>query len=85
MIEVLGYLGGFLFAFCGLPQAYQSYKEGHSRGINSGLIWMWISGEILMQIYVMLKHGFDMPLLINYWVNTLFVMVIIKYKYWERL
>jgi len=84
MVEVIGYVGGFLFAFCGLPQAYLCYKDGHAKGVSSGLLWMWLSGEVLVQAYVILKHGFDMPLLINYWVNTVFVSVIIKYKYWER-
>lgn len=85
MIEVIGWVASFLFAFCGAPQAYKSYKEGHSDGVSGGLIWMWLIGELLMQIYVYLKHGFDMPLLVNYWINTLFVFVIIKFKYFKRL
>lgn len=84
MIEVLGYVAGLLFAFCALPQTIQSYKEGHSRGINNLFLWMWFLGEVLMTFYVYLKHGMDLPLLINYWINTTFILVIMKYKYWER-
>lgn len=84
MIESIGWLGGLLFAFCGLPQAIQCYRQGHSRGTNSLFIWMWFAGEILMQIYVLVKHGLDLPLLVNYWINTIFVLIIIKFKYWER-
>ena len=84
MIEALGYIAGFLFAFCAFPQAIQSCKEGHSRGINNLFLWMWFLGEVLMTAYVYLKHGLDMPLLINYWINTVLILVIMKYKYWER-
>ena len=84
MIEILGWIAGFTFAFCGAPQAYKSFKEGHSRGVSLGLIYMWLSGEILMQLYVLLKHGWDMPLLVNYWINTVFVIIIAKYKHYER-
>lgn len=84
MIETVGWLAGLLFAFCGLPQTIQCYKQGHSRGVNGLFIWMWLIGEILMQVYVFAKHGLDLPLLVNYWINTIFVLVIVKYKYWER-
>ena len=83
-VEIIGWIGSLLFAFCGLPQAIKSYRDGHSDGISHGLIWMWLIGEILMQVYVFIKHGFDMPLMVNYWVNTLFVVIILKYKYWRR-
>lgn len=84
MIDLLGYVGGFLFAFCGLPQAWKSYKDGHSDGVSLMMILMWLSGEILMQLYVYLQHGLDLPLLLNYWVNTVFVFVILKYKIYKR-
>jgi len=84
MIDLLGYIGGFLFAFCGLPQAWKSYKDGNSDGISMSMILMWLSGEILMQIYVFLQHGLDLPLLINYWINTFFVAIILYYKLYKR-
>ncbi len=84
MIEVIGWIAGLLFAFCGLPQAIQCYKQGHAKGVSSTFILMWLTGEILMQVYVLEKHGFDMPLLVNYWINTIFALVIVRYKYWER-
>ena len=65
MIEVVGWVAGLLFAFCGLPQAIKSYKDGNSDGISYLFIYMWLVGEVLMQFYVISKHGFDMPLLVN--------------------
>lgn len=83
-LELIGWVAGLLFAFCGLPQAIQCYKQGHAKGVSSLFIWMWTVGEVLMQVYVYSKHGLDLPLLVNYWINTLFCIVIIRYKYFER-
>lgn len=84
MIEAIGWLAGLLFAFCGLPQSIQSYRQGHSNGISNLFMGMWLSGEILMQVYVYMKHGMDYPLLVNYWINTLFCIIILKYKFFPR-
>ena len=84
MIENIGWTGSMLLALCALPQAYKSVKEGHSRGVSGLFLIMWLLGEILMQIYVGYVHGYDMPLLVNYWINTLFVVIILKYKMKER-
>lgn len=83
-VQVIGWTASALFALCGAPQALKSYREGHSRGIAHLLIWMWLSGEVLMQIYVFCRHGWDLPLLVQYWLNTVFVAIIIRYKYWPR-
>lgn len=84
MIEIVGWVAGLLFAFCGAPQAYKSYKEGHSSGISSLLLWMWGSGELLMIVYVLGKHGLDLPLLVNYIMNLFFVLIITKYKIFPK-
>jgi len=84
MIDVFGWIGSNLFAFCGLPQCIKVIKDGNSKGISKTFTWMWISGEICMQIYVFGRHGFDFPLLWNYWANTIFVLVILKYTYFPR-
>lgn len=80
MIELIGYAGGILFALCAIPQAFQSYRDGHSQGLSSLFLTMWTSGEILTLLYVLLKHGLDLPLILNYGMNLVFLAVIIKYK-----
>ena len=80
MIELLGWIGGVLFALCGGPQAYKSYTEGHSKGMSSGTLTLWLSGEIITLAYVMLKHGLDGPLVFNYGMNLVFLSIIIYYK-----
>ena len=84
MINFIGWLAGFLFAFCGAPQAYKSYKDGHSKGLSHLFLTMWTSGEILTIIYVLFKHGFDGPLMFNYTANLVFLVIIYKYKIFPR-
>ena len=79
-IEIIGWTASILFSICGLPQAYQSVKSGNSHGISSMFLYLWLAGEILMQVYVIYKHSLDMPLLVNYWINTFFVLIILYYK-----
>jgi len=85
MIEIIGWIGAILFCLCGAPQAYSSYKQGHSRGLSHAFIWMWFLGEVLTLVYVLAKHGLDLPLVLNYLLNLLFLGIIIKYKYKERV
>jgi len=84
LIEQIGWVSAVFFAICAIPQAIVSYKSGNSRGIASLMLWFWLIGEILAIIYVLGKHGLDKPLLFNYTINILFIVIILKYKYWER-
>lgn len=81
-METVGWIGSILFAICGLPQAIESYKSGHSRGLNWFFLGAWFGGEILTIIYVWPKA--DYPLLTNYLMNLVFLIVMLKYKIWER-
>jgi uncharacterized protein with PQ loop repeat len=82
-MEFIGWLGSILFCLCGLPQAIKSYKEGHSRGLSNAFLWLWFLGEILSFIYVLPKLIW--PLIGNYIVNFIFLLVIMKFKYFERI
>lgn len=81
-METLGWIGSILFAICGLPQAYQSVKDGHSRGLNWFFLLAWLGGEVLTIAYVWPKA--DLPLLFNYFTNLVFLLVMLRYKVWER-
>ncbi|MBT3235384.1 MAG: PQ-loop repeat-containing protein [Bdellovibrionales bacterium] len=83
-IESIGWLGAIFFAVCGIPQAYQSWKLGSSRELSALFLWAWTMGELLMTLYVILKHGFDGPLLLNYVGNLIALVVIIYYKIYPR-
>lgn len=81
---LLGTLGAFCFAFSGLPQAWKSYKDGHSDGVAHGTILLWLLGEGMMLAYALYFYTHDYILTANYTFNFLLVSVIFKYKYWRR-
>ena len=78
-IEMIGWMGSVLFSLCAYPQAIKSYKDGHSDGLSWYFLLMWFIGEILTLIYVSCTSA-SLPLLANYLMNLLILLVIIKYK-----
>lgn len=77
-METIGWLGSILLAFCGLPQAIESYKTKSSDGLTWGFISMWFIGEILTIIYILPQMV--LPLIFNYTANIIFLSIIIYYK-----
>lgn len=84
LFMLLGTIGAFCFALSGLPQAYKSWKDGHSDGIAHGTIILWLIGEGMMLAYALYFYTMDFVLTVNYTFNFLLVSVIFKYKYWRR-
>ena len=82
MLEYCGWLGSLLFALCGLPQAIQSYKDKNSYGLNWLFIIAWFFGEIFTLVYIIPKG--DIPLIVNYSVNLIFVVIIAYYKIYPK-
>jgi uncharacterized protein with PQ loop repeat len=83
LINALGIIGMICFAICSIPQAYKSFKDGHSQGISHAFLWLWIAGEITTLLYVVLTSC-DIILLLNYIFNILFLGIIVLYKYLPR-
>lgn len=81
-LEFFGWAGSILFAICGLPQAMQSVKDGHSNGLNWFFLLAWLFGELFTIAYVLPKM--DIPLLANYMINLIFLAIMIYYKLWPR-
>ena len=75
---MIGWLGSILLAFCGLPQAIESYKTKSSEGLTWGFIGMWFIGEIMTIIYILPQMV--LPLIFNYTANIIFLAIIIYYK-----
>jgi uncharacterized protein with PQ loop repeat len=78
-MEIIGWIGSMMLALCAVPQAIQSFRQKHSRGISSWMIGLWFAGEVLTAAYVLPKQ--DYPLLLNYAVNIGCLVVIGWYKY----
>lgn len=79
MIRAIGWIGTQLLAFCAVPAVIQVIYQGHAEGYSFWFIAMWLLGEILTLIYVYVKHNKDLPLLLNYFLNIIFISIIIAY------
>lgn len=86
MIEAIGWIGGILFALCAIPQAYECHKVKGST-LNKPFLLMWFFGEILTIAYVLLieTDKTKLPLLLNYVVNILCLLVIMRYTWFPSL
>lgn len=81
--EIFGWAGSFLLSTCSIPQAIQSWKQGHSEGLSVWMIWLWGAGMASAFIYVAGKS--DLPLMFNYGFNLVTVWaVIVWFKYFPR-
>ncbi len=78
IMEIIGWIGAVLLAFCGLPQAWKSIKDGNSDGITWSFMGMWLIGEILTLMYIWPEH--QIPLITNYILNIVFSSIILWYK-----
>ena len=83
MIEVVGWISQLCFMFSATPQAYLSYKQGHSDGVAPGMLTLWFVGESLSIVYGFAKDV-PTPILVNYICNLSFMCVIIRYKLFRR-
>lgn len=79
LTQLLGWIGAVGFGFCGAPQAYHAYKNGHSNGLTWGMLGLWTLGEISTFIAIILSHGPSF-LVFNYVLNGLFLAVMLRYK-----
>ena len=77
-MELLGWVGSIMLSICGLPQAYESYKNKNSDGINWGFILLWLIGEVLVVFYVLYKKEY--PLVFNCALNIVLASIIMYYK-----
>jgi len=80
MHEVIGIIAGICFALSALPQALKSIKERHSDGIATGTIILWLTGEVCAILYTLHLWRETLPIFLNYFLNLLFVSVILYYK-----
>lgn len=80
---LMGWLGSICFAICGAPQAWQCYKRGNAHGVNSSFLLLWLGGEIFTLIYV-IPDKIDLPRLVNYLINIVFIAIIVYYRFKPR-
>lgn len=82
-METIGWIGGMLLATCAFPQVIKVWRDGNADGMSHLNVWLWCFGEIFMLAYVLLQQ-FSFPLLLNYGLNLIFVLIIIYFKYFNK-
>jgi uncharacterized protein with PQ loop repeat len=85
MIEIIGWAGNIFFAICGLPQAIKTYKTKHIADLSGLFLWLWVSGELLTFVYVVLNdienQTSHYPLYFNYTFNLTLAVYLVWAKY----
>lgn len=80
MIEFIGWIGSMLFALCALPQVILVWKQKHAHGLSWGFLNMWFWGEVLCFLYVASQPVLQIPLLANYILNFVLLLIIFFFK-----
>ena len=81
-MEVMGWIGSMLLAFCGLPTALEAMIKKKCL-VPWSLLISWGTGEILVLIYTQFKIGTN-PLTWNYLANILFIFIMCYFKLWGK-
>jgi len=81
-MELIGWVGGFLLGICVLPQVWLCYRQGHAHGVSLLMLELWGVGEVFALTYAI--HLQAWPLIANYALNLLIVLVILRYKLFPR-
>jgi len=84
LLSIIGLLGGFCFAYCGVPAAWATIRAGKSIGTPVTIAWMIAAGTILMYTYLFTLYGFNPVLTVNYAVEGLSWTIIVWYHYNPR-
>lgn len=79
MLEIIGWIGSVCFALCAAPQAYQSFKNKHSNGVNLYMLFLWSVGAVCSLIYIV--PDWKWPLIFNYSLNILWLSIIYYYRF----
>jgi len=79
MADFIGWIGSIAFAVCGLPQAWECFKNKNAKGINPAFVGLWLVGEVCYVISILIKFGWVTWMMFNYTANIFSITVIIFY------
>lgn len=85
LTKLLGLIGGFCFAYCGVPLAWATARAGKSIGTPIFTALAIVAGGVSMYAYLLLTYGFDWLLTVNYSVEILSWATVAFYHYWPRI
>lgn len=76
--EIAGYIGAACLALCGLPQAMKCIRDKNADSCTWMFVICLFIGTIAFLVYVIKLHNY--PLIINYGINFLSSLVMLRYK-----
>jgi len=82
--DIIGWIGSIAFALCGLPQAWECYRNRSARGISPVFILLWLVGEVCYVVSVLIKFGWVGWMMFNYLANIGAIAVITYYLFKDR-
>lgn len=69
-----------MLAVCAAPLTIQTIVDGNANGVNGWFVALWLMGEAIMLVYVLLEK-LPLPLILNYAANVVMVGTIGWYKW----
>lgn len=78
-MEAIGWISGACLATCAIPQAWKAYLTGDVSSLSWGFLLLWAVGEVTGVVYAI--HLDSWPLLWNYVINGICLVVIIREKW----
>jgi uncharacterized protein with PQ loop repeat len=83
-LQLIGWLGAFFLATCGLPQAWKTFHTKKCDDISWGFLMFWFWGEIFTLSYIILDNlksgNLQPPLYFNYGLNISILLYLIYAK-----
>lgn len=83
IIEIVGFIGACLFGFACVPMAWRAYRNGHTKGIPTSSMWLFLFACIFYFGWSFIDFGFHIPFVIGI-VETICWLIVIRYRYFPR-
>ncbi len=83
-MNTIAIISTLCLALCPIQQTLRCIKEGHSNGLAGGGLILWLSGCILMLIYLITTPGSDIYVIINFVMSLVMSSIQNFYKIFPR-
>lgn len=81
LLQITGWISQVAFCICTAPLAYQAYKDKQIY-ISLWFMILWTVGEVMGIVYAVQLN--ELPMLLNYCVNSLFLAIVWRYRCAKR-
>ena len=78
-LNLVGFMGTFLLAFCALPLCFQALRDKEI-SVSPTFLYFWFIGEVFLLAYVLLALDANLILMLNYGLNIICLLPVIYYN-----